>query len=194
MRCPAALGLDEGPELNPRHLDPRGWHGSGKSDDRSDGQRATADIIVISEPLDLQVRKRRGQLKSQIAEPTSSSGALRGPERPNAHHPAQIGHSVKDDENTRCGARPAAGTQSEVARGPVLRREAPGSAIARAGRALRRGEHRAAVPQHVLDADGGRHCGSHVIGYNEAPGRAATMDEARRFALEILALVDGLKA
>jgi hypothetical protein len=32
------------------------------------------------------------------------------------------------------------------------------------------------------------------IGYNEAPGRAATLDEARRFAHEILALVDGLKA
>ena len=32
------------------------------------------------------------------------------------------------------------------------------------------------------------------IGYNEAPGRSATMDEARRFALEILALVDGLEA
>jgi hypothetical protein len=32
------------------------------------------------------------------------------------------------------------------------------------------------------------------IGYNEAPGRAATLDEARRFAHEILALVDGLEA
>jgi len=32
------------------------------------------------------------------------------------------------------------------------------------------------------------------IGYNEAPGRPATMDEARRFALEILALVDGHQA
>ncbi len=32
------------------------------------------------------------------------------------------------------------------------------------------------------------------IGYNEAPGRPATLDEARRFALEILALVDGLEA
>ena len=32
------------------------------------------------------------------------------------------------------------------------------------------------------------------IGYNEAPGRAATLDEARRFAREILALVDGLEA
>ena len=32
------------------------------------------------------------------------------------------------------------------------------------------------------------------IGYNEAPGRPATPDEARRFALEILALVDGLEA
>ena len=32
------------------------------------------------------------------------------------------------------------------------------------------------------------------IGYNEAPGRSATMDEARRFALEILALADGLKS
>jgi len=32
------------------------------------------------------------------------------------------------------------------------------------------------------------------IGYNEAPGRPATVDEARRFAHEILALVDGLEA
>lgn len=32
------------------------------------------------------------------------------------------------------------------------------------------------------------------IGYNEAPGRSATMDEARRFAAEILALVDELEA
>jgi hypothetical protein len=32
------------------------------------------------------------------------------------------------------------------------------------------------------------------IGYNEAPGRSATMDEARRFALEILAVADGLKS
>ena len=32
------------------------------------------------------------------------------------------------------------------------------------------------------------------IGYNEAPGRPATLDEAWRFALEILALVDGLEA
>ena len=32
------------------------------------------------------------------------------------------------------------------------------------------------------------------IGYNEAPGRTATLDEARRFALEILAIVDGLEA
>ena len=32
------------------------------------------------------------------------------------------------------------------------------------------------------------------IGYNEAPGRPATLDEARRFAHEILALVDGLEA
>jgi len=32
------------------------------------------------------------------------------------------------------------------------------------------------------------------IGYNEAPGRPATLDEARQFALEILALVDGLEA
>jgi hypothetical protein len=32
------------------------------------------------------------------------------------------------------------------------------------------------------------------IGYNEAPGRPATLDEARRFALEILALVDELEA
>ena len=31
------------------------------------------------------------------------------------------------------------------------------------------------------------------IGYNEAPGRAATLDEARRFAHEILALVDELE-
>jgi hypothetical protein len=31
------------------------------------------------------------------------------------------------------------------------------------------------------------------IGYNEAPGRSASLDEARRFALQILALVDGLK-
>jgi hypothetical protein len=31
------------------------------------------------------------------------------------------------------------------------------------------------------------------IGYNEAPGRPATLDEARRFALEILALVDALE-
>jgi|SRR5450631_4472272 len=31
------------------------------------------------------------------------------------------------------------------------------------------------------------------IGYNEAPGRAATLEEARRFALEILALVDELE-
>ena len=30
------------------------------------------------------------------------------------------------------------------------------------------------------------------IGYNEAPGRPATVDEARRFAHEILALVNGL--
>ena len=32
------------------------------------------------------------------------------------------------------------------------------------------------------------------IGYNDAPGRPATVDEARRFAHEILALVDGLEA
>ena len=32
------------------------------------------------------------------------------------------------------------------------------------------------------------------IGYNEAPGRAATAGEARRFALAILALVDDLEA
>jgi hypothetical protein len=32
------------------------------------------------------------------------------------------------------------------------------------------------------------------IGYNEAPGRPATSDEARRFALQILALVDELEA
>jgi len=32
------------------------------------------------------------------------------------------------------------------------------------------------------------------IGYNEAPGRPATPEEARRFALEILALVDSLQA
>ena len=32
------------------------------------------------------------------------------------------------------------------------------------------------------------------IGYNEAPGRPATLDEARQFTLEILALVDGLQA
>ena len=32
------------------------------------------------------------------------------------------------------------------------------------------------------------------IGYNEAPGRPATVDEARRFAGAILALVDGLEA
>jgi len=32
------------------------------------------------------------------------------------------------------------------------------------------------------------------IGYNEAPGRPATLDEAWRFALEILTLVDGLEA
>jgi len=31
------------------------------------------------------------------------------------------------------------------------------------------------------------------IGYNEAPGRPATVDEARRFAHEILALVDRLE-
>ena len=31
------------------------------------------------------------------------------------------------------------------------------------------------------------------IGYNEAPGRAASLGEARRFALEILALVDGIQ-
>jgi hypothetical protein len=31
------------------------------------------------------------------------------------------------------------------------------------------------------------------IGYNEAPGRAASLGEARRFALQILALVDGLE-
>jgi hypothetical protein len=31
------------------------------------------------------------------------------------------------------------------------------------------------------------------IGYNEVPGRSATLDEARRFALKILALVDGLR-
>jgi hypothetical protein len=31
------------------------------------------------------------------------------------------------------------------------------------------------------------------IGYNEAPGRAASLGEARRFALEILALVDGIE-
>ncbi len=30
------------------------------------------------------------------------------------------------------------------------------------------------------------------IGYNEAPGRSATLEEARRFALAILALVDGV--
>ena len=30
------------------------------------------------------------------------------------------------------------------------------------------------------------------IGYNEAPGRTASLAEARRFALEILALVDGI--
>lgn len=30
------------------------------------------------------------------------------------------------------------------------------------------------------------------IGYNEAPGRTATPDEARRFAVAILALADGL--
>jgi hypothetical protein len=30
------------------------------------------------------------------------------------------------------------------------------------------------------------------IGYNEAPGRTASLGEARRFALEILALVDGI--
>jgi hypothetical protein len=32
------------------------------------------------------------------------------------------------------------------------------------------------------------------IGYNEAPGRAATLEEARQFALSILALVDGAEA
>jgi hypothetical protein len=32
------------------------------------------------------------------------------------------------------------------------------------------------------------------IGYNEAPGRAATPEEARRFAHEILVLVDRLEA
>jgi hypothetical protein len=32
------------------------------------------------------------------------------------------------------------------------------------------------------------------IGYNEAPGRPATVEEARRFAHEILALVDGLES
>jgi hypothetical protein len=32
------------------------------------------------------------------------------------------------------------------------------------------------------------------IGYNAAPGRSATVDEARRFAEEILALVDELEA
>jgi hypothetical protein len=32
------------------------------------------------------------------------------------------------------------------------------------------------------------------IGYNEAPGRPATVAEARHFAQEILALVDGLEA
>jgi hypothetical protein len=32
------------------------------------------------------------------------------------------------------------------------------------------------------------------IGYNDAPGRRATPQEARRFALEILVLVDGLGA
>ena len=31
------------------------------------------------------------------------------------------------------------------------------------------------------------------IGYNEAPGRPATLDEARRFAHEILALVAELE-
>ena len=32
------------------------------------------------------------------------------------------------------------------------------------------------------------------IGHNEAPGRLATLDEPWQFALEILALVDGLEA
>jgi hypothetical protein len=32
------------------------------------------------------------------------------------------------------------------------------------------------------------------IGYNEAPGRPATVDEARRFAHAILALVSQLEA
>jgi hypothetical protein len=32
------------------------------------------------------------------------------------------------------------------------------------------------------------------IGYNEAPGRAATVDEARQFAVEILTLVASLEA
>lgn len=31
------------------------------------------------------------------------------------------------------------------------------------------------------------------IGYNEAPGRSATLDEARRYALEILALADSIE-
>jgi hypothetical protein len=31
------------------------------------------------------------------------------------------------------------------------------------------------------------------VGYNEAPGRSATLEEARAFALEILALVNGLQ-
>jgi hypothetical protein len=32
------------------------------------------------------------------------------------------------------------------------------------------------------------------IGDKEAPGRPATLDEVSRFALEILALVDGIEA
>jgi hypothetical protein len=32
-----------------------------------------------------------------------------------------------------------------------------------------------------------------LIGYNEAPGRSATLDEAQAFALEILALVNGVQ-
>ena len=48
--------------------------------------------------------------------------------------------------------------------------------------------------QHVPDASGGRHSARVFIGHNEAPDRLATLDEAWQFALEILALVDGLEA